>query len=103
MEIRMNKRSFSVMGLVMAVIFLLAATATFAAPNREVTQLTAALKGSEETAGGEPNGTGDATLSIDSTANSISFTIKVTGATLPMTAGHIHVGAAGEYDRPSSA
>ncbi|MBA3943509.1 MAG: CHRD domain-containing protein [Herpetosiphonaceae bacterium] len=91
----MNKRSFSLMGLVMAVIFLAAATASFAAPSRAVTQLTATLKGTDETKGGEPNGTGTATLSIDSTANSISYTIKVTGATLPMKAGHIHEGAAG--------
>ncbi len=91
----MKKRSFSLMGLVMAVVFLAAASASFAAPSRAVTQLTAALKGSNETKGGEANGTGDATLSIDSAANSISFTIKVAGATLPMTAGHIHEGAAG--------
>lgn len=56
--------------------------------------LTTSLTGAAEVGGGDPDGSGNATVTVTSDTT-LSYTIDVTGITLPATAAHIHKGAAG--------
>lgn len=56
--------------------------------------LTATLTGAAEVGGGDTDGTGSATVTLNSDTE-LSYTISVSAITLPAAAGHIHKGAAG--------
>lgn len=56
--------------------------------------LTAALLGSEEVGGGDPDGTGFAVVTLDTTTNRIHYAIAVQNVDAP-TQAHIHTGGAG--------
>ena len=56
--------------------------------------LTASLTGAAEKGGGDADGTGSATVTLTSDTE-LSYTLDVTGITLPAAAAHIHKGAAG--------
>ena len=59
------------------------------------TTLSATLAGgAAETPAGDPDGSGTATITIDTATREVCWDITVTGI-LPSTASHIHVGAAG--------
>lgn len=59
------------------------------------TTLTATLKGgSSETPAGDPDGSGTASITIDTVSRQVCWNIKVTNIA-PATASHIHTGAAG--------
>jgi hypothetical protein len=64
-------------------------------PTRGGTVLTATLSGSNEVPAGDPDGTGNATFRMYRGAAVICFQISVQNITLPATAAHIHLGAAG--------
>ncbi len=53
------------------------------------------LSGAQEVAGGDPDGTGSASLSIDDFALTISWLISVANIDLPVFGAHIHSAAAG--------
>lgn len=56
--------------------------------------LSASLSGSNETGGGDPDGTGKFRAEIDADSGDLCFTLTAEGIGEP-TAAHIHVGAAG--------
>jgi hypothetical protein len=56
--------------------------------------LVAALAGSNETAGGDPDGTGTAVVTFE--GDMVMFDITLADVDEPITAAHIHAGAAGE-------
>ncbi len=63
---------------------------------QDTVQLTASLTGANEVgdAGGDPDGTGSATITIDAATNQVCFEVSVAGID-PVMAGHIHTGGAG--------
>lgn len=64
--------------------------------------LQAELNGANEVPPGDPDGTGFATFTIDTIAQTISWAATVENIDLPVIAAHIHPGAAGEVGRRSS-
>jgi CHRD domain-containing protein len=64
-------------------------------PTQGGTALTATLRGSNEVPAGDPDGMGTATLRAARGAGLICYQISVSNITLPATAAHVHVGAAG--------
>lgn len=61
----------------------------------QVAALHSTMLGANEIPGpGDPNASGSATVMLDSTTGKVCYAIKVTGISSPLTAGHIHVGAA---------
>lgn len=61
--------------------------------------LTAALTGANETAGGDPDGSGKFRAEIDPDAGDVCFTLTAKGID-KATAAHIHEGAAGTDGKP---
>lgn len=58
--------------------------------------LSATLTGAAEVPGpGDPDGSGTAEITLDDDDNEVCWDIDVTNITLPATAAHIHIGAAG--------
>ena len=65
------------------------------AANAAIVEFQVALDGSQLGTTGDPNGYGNATLSIDDQTLTASWNFSVYNIALPLTAAHIHVGAAG--------
>lgn len=63
------------------------------------TVLTATLNGANETAGGDPDGTGRFTVEIDPDAGDFCYTLKADKIDKP-TMAHVHAGAAGADGGP---
>ena len=63
------------------------------------TTLMAALAGANETAGGDPDGTGSFTVEIDADSGDFCYTIKAAKIAAP-TMVHVHSGAAGADGPP---
>jgi hypothetical protein len=78
-----------------AIAAILAAGPALAA----ATTLTAALSGANETAGGDPDGTGSFTVEIDADSGDFCYTIKAAKIAAP-TMVHVHSGAAGADGPP---
>jgi hypothetical protein len=78
-----------------AIAAILAASPALAA----ATTLTAALSGANETAGGDPDGTGSFTVEIDADSGDFCYTIKAAKIAAP-TMVHVHSGAAGADGPP---
>ena len=57
--------------------------------------LTTALTGAAEVPPGDLDGSGTATITVNPGQEEVCWEIRVQGITLPATAAHIHVGAAG--------
>ena len=62
----------------------------------DIETLNATLTGTAEAPGpGDPDGSGTAEITLNDDDNEVCWDIDVTNITLPATAAHIHVGAAG--------
>lgn len=87
----MRRRTPFLVLLAVLVAGLMSASSALAAK----TTLTATLKGgASETPAGDPDGSGTATITIDTVSRQVCWTINVTNIA-PATASHIHTGAAG--------
>jgi hypothetical protein len=62
--------------------------------------LQADLNGANEVPPADPDGTGSATFTIDTVASTISWVATADNIDLPVTAAHIHTGAAGVIGDP---
>lgn len=79
-------------GLVLAAALLLTAGVTQA----EILNFTIPMDGTQEVPGpGDPDGSGVATLAIDTDTNTIDWLFEVENISLPLTGAHIHEGAFG--------
>ena len=78
-----------------ALTLALAASPAFAA----ATTLTARLAGTNETAGGDPDGSGTFSVDIDAESGDFCYTIKAVKIAAP-TMAHVHSGAAGADGPP---
>lgn len=87
----------NILYIVLTLLAVLSLTSIAAAPAKEAPlTYTATLTGAAEAPGpGDPDGSGHATIVVNYGASRLCWTIRVEGITLPATAAHIHVGAAG--------
>ena len=81
----------SILCAAMAAAPLLMAAPAFAA----IDTYTAFLYGANQTAGGDTDGFGVATVLIDNSALTVSWAIMASNIDFPLTGAHIHTGAAG--------
>lgn len=87
----------NVLYIVLTLLAVLSLTSIAAAPAKEGPYtLTTWLSGAAEAPGpGDPDGSGHATIRINYGQSRLCWNIRVSDITLPATAAHIHVGAAG--------
>lgn len=90
-------RKLFVLGLVVALALVTLVRPTTAAPSFQTVELMANLRGGAEEVPdpGDPDGTGMATVTLDTATNQITYNINVSNLTLPAAAAHIHEGAQG--------
>ena len=82
--------------ILLLVAFTMIAGATIAAAQHGGRPLTATLLGSNEAPGpGDPNGTGEATVTVNPGQGEVCYEISVEDVALPATGAHIHVAPAG--------
>jgi hypothetical protein len=78
------------------VIAMGVAAGCFAAPAlADFAVLTSTMKGANEIPAADPTATGTATVILDSATGRVCYFVVTTGLPEPVTAGHIHMGAAG--------
>ena len=68
---------------------------TAISPNEGGKELKATLAGANEPEGGDPDGTGAASIRLMSGLGQLCYIVSVSNVALPVTGAHIHVGAAG--------
>ncbi len=67
----------------------------------EIVELFADLSGANEVPGpGDEDGTGESTVTLNTSTNEVCYTISVENITLPATAAHIHIGGPDEAGPP---
>lgn len=80
-------------------LMLFAAMALPGIAHAGTVELIATLSGANETAGGDPDGSGSFTAQVDPDAGKLCYSLNVAGID-PATMAHIHVGAAGANGGP---
>ena len=93
----MHKRTLPLLGLVLALALVGSVRSVVAAPALATMELSAKLMGGAEEvpSPGDPDGTGTATVTLNTDSGQVAFTINVSNITLPAAAAHIHEGARG--------
>ena len=92
----MRKLTVSLFGLAIALALVASVRSVVAAPSFAAMEFMATLSGAEEVPNqGDPDGTGTASVTLDSNTGQASFRINVSNITLPAAAAHIHEGAKG--------
>lgn len=80
---------------ILRIIVCVLAGGFMAAASAQVSTFTAALSGANEVPSGDPDGSGNATVSINTATNTVSWSISAQNIDLPPSLAHIHRGAAG--------
>ncbi|KLE34178.1 CHRD domain-containing protein [Aurantiacibacter luteus] len=98
----MTLSKFALLGTATAAAIVLAGCATLEEEVVDATSVTyhARLMGSNEVGGGDPQGMGEAEISVSDALDQVCYEVKDVRGIGPITAAHIHQGAAGTNGSP---